>query len=180
MIKKIENTRGFTLIELLVVISIIGLLASIIFVSLDSARGKGKEAARKATLRQLQSAVELYFSNNASYPSSNYPADAYSSEIGDNRPNGNNNDGNWIPGLTPTYISKLPKDPEGGASTNPSCISFAGFKSYLYLSDGVNYKIGARCSLQPSEYDPADPLYDPLRAGYGWMVCSGEPACSGW
>ena len=52
--------RGFTLIELLVVISIISLLASIVFSGLQSARDEAKETAFIQELTQLQRAVELY------------------------------------------------------------------------------------------------------------------------
>ncbi|OGC93915.1 hypothetical protein A2389_02335 [Candidatus Adlerbacteria bacterium RIFOXYB1_FULL_48_10] len=63
--------RGFTLIELLVVIAIIGLLASIVMVSLSSARVKARDAQRAAALHQIRDAVELYASDNGHYPNSN-------------------------------------------------------------------------------------------------------------
>lgn len=63
-----KNKKGFTLIELLVVISIIGLLATIVMVSVNSAREKARIAKAKGELRQLQLAVEMYYDANGAYP----------------------------------------------------------------------------------------------------------------
>ena len=64
--------KGFTLIELMVVIGIIGLLASIISVSLISSRAKGRDAKRIADIKTIQLALETYYNDNSSYPSSIY------------------------------------------------------------------------------------------------------------
>jgi prepilin-type N-terminal cleavage/methylation domain-containing protein len=62
-----KSKRGFTLIELLVVIAIIGILSTIVLVSLNSARKKGRDARRVADVRQLQLALELYYDKYNGY-----------------------------------------------------------------------------------------------------------------
>ncbi len=63
--------NGFTLIELLVVISIIGLLASVVLVSLNNARHKARYTKAVGDMAQIGKAVEQY--NVASV--TGYPVD---------------------------------------------------------------------------------------------------------
>ena len=62
------KNRGFTLIELLVVISIIGLLATIVMVSLNNARIKARDVKRLADMKNLVTALNLYYDKNGFYP----------------------------------------------------------------------------------------------------------------
>lgn len=70
MFRNKKQEKGFTLIELLVVIAIIGLLASVVLLALNSARQKARDAKRLADVRQIASALELYFNDNNGYPGS--------------------------------------------------------------------------------------------------------------
>jgi len=60
-----KKNKGFTLIELLVVIAIIGILASIVLVSLGGARAKARDATRQSDLRQIQLAQEMYYDSQS-------------------------------------------------------------------------------------------------------------------
>ncbi|MFA5211110.1 MAG: prepilin-type N-terminal cleavage/methylation domain-containing protein [Patescibacteria group bacterium] len=62
------NKKGFTLIELLVVVAIIGLLSTLSVVALGSARKKANDSKRLLDVKQVQTALELYYTDNNAYP----------------------------------------------------------------------------------------------------------------
>lgn len=62
--------RGFTLIELLIAIGIIGILSAFLLANFIGVRQRARDGVRKSDLRQIQSALELYRSDQATYPNS--------------------------------------------------------------------------------------------------------------
>lgn len=61
-------SSGFTLVELLVVIAIIAILASVVTVSLVRKPGEARVAATKLQIRQLQTALNIYRTEQGRYP----------------------------------------------------------------------------------------------------------------
>lgn len=105
--------RGFTLIELLVVVAIIGILSSFAFANYVGARSRARDAQRKADLRQLQSAFELYRADQGAYPTSPLPAC-----------------GSPLVSGGATYIQKIPCDPQN-----------TGQHIYRYAVSGSTYSL---------------------------------------
>ena len=122
---KPNKPTGFTLIEMLVVISIIGILATLVAANLNSARSRARDAQRKSDLKNIETALRIYYNDHQSYPandSSNQmlacdPAIA-TCAWGDEWNNGNI-----------VYMQTLPKDPLSpgqeyrytrGTATDPS------------------------------------------------------------
>jgi len=65
--RNIQYHKGFTLIELLVVIAIIGVLASVVLASLNTARAKGSEVAIKSNLKNIIPQAELTYDAPGNY-----------------------------------------------------------------------------------------------------------------
>lgn len=94
--------KGFTLIEMLVVIAIISILIGIGINTFTIAQKKARDVRRKADIRAIQTALELYKQDKGYYPSTGgyYLESDVTTD--------------YIPGLAPDYIPSLPQDPKGG------------------------------------------------------------------
>lgn len=159
---------GFTLVELLIVVSIISLLSSMILFSVNTANARSREAVRHSDLKQIRNALEAYYVDYDAYPSTDGAWFGASVNGGSHTTSGANA---YIPGLTPTYMKKLPLDPSGDTS---------GWSGYQYSSDGKDFKIISHTIGPESFPNPGEAFYDPARPMWAIMVCSDEPACSTW
>lgn len=139
----VKPPRGFTLIELLVVISIISLLSSVVFASVNSSRAKARDATRLAEVRQLVTVLQLYFNDNNSFPPTSGAQGGWACL-------GHGDAGTCWKGsyhgitaldnsLSPQYISKIPDDPLNDTAHygdaymyNPSYPTSAGTGAVLH------------------------------------------------
>lgn len=126
----LKKIKGFTLVELLIVIAIIGVLSALLMANFIGVRQRARDAQRKANVRQIQSALELYRSDQSRYPKSD----------GLEYPNTCNIPSPLKVGTDPntvTYMSNIPCDPNG---VN---YQYNSGKYYYYSLDGSIYTLAA-------------------------------------
>jgi uncharacterized protein (TIGR02145 family)/prepilin-type N-terminal cleavage/methylation domain-containing protein len=94
--------KAFTLIELLVVIAIIAILSTLSVVALNSARAKARDAKRLADIKNISTALDMYYNEYGVYPaaSANTSTTNCLSELGISSTCG-----------TMVYLSEIPADP---------------------------------------------------------------------
>ena len=109
------NKKGFTLVELLLVIIIISVLSGVVIsvVNTSALRARARDSQRKSDLSKIQTALELYYTDNRNYPPS--PS------------------GNWMDvaetetsnplrsALVSAFIDVLPNDPSYNMSIDDPC-----------------------------------------------------------
>lgn len=120
-----KKERGFTLIELLVVIAIIGILAAVVLVSLNSARAKAREARRSADIRQIMTALELFYNDN-----SRYPLPATASTTGPTAADG-----------TPAWSTFMSAWPTAPTPVDGSCTAAQNTYTYTQTASGAAYTV---------------------------------------
>jgi type II secretion system protein G len=107
--------KSFTLIEILIVIVILGILTSLISGNFISSLKKGRDARRKSDLKQIQNALEMYYEDKKTYPTSisfgNKLCETTSCVSGEK-----------------IYMQKVPNDPNSNFT-------------YYYQSDGTYYRL---------------------------------------
>ena len=141
-LNKLKKHAGFTLIELLVVIAIISLLSSIVLSSLQTAKIKSRDTRRLSDMRQIQIALQIYFTTLGAYP-------------GNTDPDGPC--GGWDVSKNGIFISPLVSNnfltsnisDLKDAPANPGCGNYAYFRynagSYTCNSNrGAFYVLGVR------------------------------------
>lgn len=64
-----RRRAGFTLVEVMVVLVIIGVMATVVTISVGDYLVKGKQTAARTEIAQISNALELYHVEYGSYPS---------------------------------------------------------------------------------------------------------------
>lgn len=170
--RRFYSNRGFTLMEMMVALAILIVVSAIFSQGIPFMEGKVRDSKRLYELSNLQRAIEIYHSDNNSYPSSasamSFATDNDSS-IG-TLPAPAQVTSNYIPNLAPTYFQALPLDPRPGASNNAGCQALGYDRNIIYISNGEYYKLIFQCASETDDYDPTNWYYDPNRFNWGWAV----------
>ncbi len=120
--------KGFTLIELLVVISIIGLLSTVAALSLNSARSKARDAKWLADKTQIIKALNMYYNDNGTWPSSSNNWTCFGAPTSESCWNGGYTGMNALQTAMAPYMANFPVT--GAASGNQAYNRFL----YAYSS----------------------------------------------
>ena len=133
MNRRFKGQDGFTLIEIMVVILIIGLLALMVVPRLRGVADRAKRTKAQADIQELKQALDRYYLDNGSYPTTDQGLQALV-----NPPTAGRVPSNYEQG---GYIEKLPSDPWGN--------------QYFYQSDGSTYALK---SFGPDGVQSADDI----------------------
>jgi prepilin-type N-terminal cleavage/methylation domain-containing protein len=162
------NKLGFTLIELMVVIMILGILATIGLVIFSSAQVRGRDAQRKSDLKQISSALEIYYNDYETYPASSNgqilgcPSSTSTACTWDY---GQFTDGKTI------YLKAVPGDPTPDfdyfyRTVDVGGVTNSGFQLYAHIE---NYEDTGACIAGSCDKPPALPT---------GVRCGGDIGCN--
>lgn len=65
---KKQNQKGITLIQTLVIVGAIGIVVLVSMILIAGERSKSRDNIRAANIKQVQAAIEMFYSQNGSYP----------------------------------------------------------------------------------------------------------------
>lgn len=141
--------RGFSLVEILVVVTILGILSAVLFANFSERSAQSRDAQRRADLRELQSALELYKNEYGQYPERCTSGAAWSGQAGTNYAC---SDGTfeYIIGLAPEFVTTLPTDPRLNGPDS----------GYVYTVNGERtvYKIMAKNTVETENVNKLSPF----------------------
>ncbi len=140
--------KAFTLIELLVVISIIAVLSTLSIVSLGNARQKSRDTRRVSDIKQIRTALEMYFDQNMAYPA----APSGTSTLGVAASSACLNSTGWAgTGCTGTvYMQNVPDDPQYPNKIYTYGVGGAGNSTYTisYVLENGGAKVATQASIE--------------------------------